>query len=1451
MPPPFAIRLRQLPRRLNQRLRDGVALCLVAAAPLFLHAQTEGTPAVAGQLTSPDAIWTLPASEKSATFSLNAEVHVDYYDPEWKLLWTHHGDEAMYIPLGPKPLPIRTGQRVAINGTVIPNEGLSGDKVTITVLAENEPIPAIELGDDLPRIATLNARRVRVKALVGAVEETDAKHLHLQLAFPQKPVFAWLRVEDSDLIPDFSNSFVELEGLVIVTPDPTGKLAHAEIWVGSVKDIQVLSTLEEDPRFKLPSVSIEALQEHAADQVIRVAGTVNAIQPGGLLTLRDETGQLELQTSQPIDVKVGESIEAFGHPVRHDPSWRLEHSFFRRIQSNRGPNSVERAGARRPKLHLADQVISLTPQDAATGIPAKITGVVTWSNRKAPFFFLSDSSGSVRVELPSGDGPASVPPETGARIKVNAVTAEGSYAPMLKASGFEDSGKSGLPEIASTTIEQALTGVLENRLVSLEGYVRDLNHSGPWMNLELLTSGGKFTAVVPWDPALTHLRGSVVSIRGICTAVTDENRQLTGVKLWANNAQDITTEDPAPADPFSIPSRPIASLRRFSTMKQLNRRVRVSGTVIQAVDHRELAIQDDTSTLRIFLADTADVALGELVDVVGFPSRDDASVFLHECVVRSLGKGVEPVPVELSTLDAARPDLDGRVVTLTGKLLDLFSSDGLLRLTLQGGNSTFEANLAGPSAEWLKRHLQPGAEVSLVGVYEVQPGKDHHARRFAIGLRSEKDVRVLKEPSWWNTDRSLRAAGVAGLALCLGLGWAVTLRRRVRAQTRQLRAQWETELQLKKQHNDILENASDFIYTVDSSGRFTSFNAAGETLTGYSRDEALKLTLRDLIAPATDSSDNTNNDDATQGRLITKDGRTLWVETSSREIREGEQLVGELGIVRDISKRKQIEQELTRARDAAEATAKSKSAFLANMSHEIRTPMNGVIGMCNLLLDTRLSTEQKDFAETIRHSAEALLTVLNDILDFSKIEAGKLRFELIDFDLRDVFEGTIDLLAPRASSKNLELSLFAPTELPTRLTGDPGRLRQVLLNLVGNAIKFTEAGEVSINISTLSVDDASAVLRVEVSDTGIGMAPEAQQRLFAPFCQADESTTRRFGGTGLGLVISKQIVELMDGEIGVRSEVGKGSTFWFTVKLARQPRGGTVPPLEQLGHLRGKRVLIVDDNATNRRIVRHYLDQHGMNSTDATGGPEALRALRAAKEAGQEFDLVLCDYQMPEMDGMMVCRTIHDDPAFDQLPLIILTSLDRRVSGTELGACGIAEMLSKPIRRQQLVASVARALLRPDADAAKTAMQARSEPAQSADIFGSAEDRSRVLRVLVAEDNVVNQRVTLFQLRKLGHKVEIASDGLEVLEALERSEFDVILMDCQMPEMDGYETTRRIRANSRHAKIRIVAMTANAMKGDREVCLAAGMDDYVSKPTAPADLAAALKRVPLGFRAAV
>ncbi len=579
------------------------------------------------------------------------------------------------------------------------------------------------------------------------------------------------------------------------------------------------------------------------------------------------------------------------------------------------------------------------------------------------------------------------------------------------------------------------------------------------------------------------------------------------------------------------------------------------------------------------------------------------------------------------------------------------------------------------------------------------------------------------------------------------------------------------------------------------------------------------------------------------------DGHATWASTTKlpRTDLEGN-VVGTFGISRDITARKLADAELAdtnRRLEAAiaEATEKTlqaelansaKSEFLANMSHEIRTPMNGVIGMIGLLLETELDEDQRHYAETARASGESLLELLNDILDFSKIEAGSVELETVDFDLRALLDDFAAMPAMRAHERRLEFICAVAPDVPAYLSGDPGRLRQVLVNLAGNALKFTHQGEISVRAGLVEETNADVVVGFSVKDTGIGIAAENQGLLFEKFTQADASTTRRYGGTGLGLAISKRLVELMGGEIGLVSEEGRGSEFWFRVRLAKQTEREHTPI--PTAEIRGVHILVVDDNATNREVLVAQLGAWGVRPEEARDGPSALAALAGARDAGDPFAAAILDMQMPDMDGADLARAIKADETLKGTHLVLMTSLGQRGDARLMEEIGFAAYLVKPTRQSDLFDSLSAVLARSPVRRSTQRIVTR---------HAVREMRRGAVRILLAEDNVTNQQVAIGILRKLGLRADPVLDGSQALRALEAIPYDLVLMDVQMPEMDGLEATRRIRdprSSVLNHGVPIVAMTAHAMQGDRERCLDAGMDDYITKPISPESLAAAIDR---------
>jgi len=969
-------------------------------------------------------------------------------------------------------------------------------------------------------------------------------------------------------------------------------------------------------------------------------------------------------------------------------------------------------------ITTAREAHSLTLEEARRHYPVHLRAVVTYFD---PYIdarhwalFVHDSSGGIFVSVPAGHSPSL---SAGTLIDVEGVSGPGDFAPVVEQPRIRVIGQSHVPaEAPRVSLAHMRTGADDGQYVEVEGVVHALVRSGGNVTVDLALGDGVIRATTVAEPGADYERliDARVRMHATVAPIFNNNRQITGARVFFPTLREVTIEEPAPADPFALPVRPINDLLTFVPNISFPRRVHVRGRVALQWPGRSLCIADASQGLCVATAQTTPLKPGEWVDVTGFAAIGQYKPTLTDATFRAAGRGQPVDPDPVTGEQAFRGGHDSQLVRIQGQLIGRDLAAKNPTLVLSSGNFVFTAVLPDEGRGSQVNAWKEGSKLGLTGICSVEVDPQEAARRegatvpraFRILLRSPVDVAVIEHPSWWSATHAAEVLALVLLITFAVLGWVVVLRHRVKQQTEVIRGQ-------------LAETA------------------------------ALK--------------------------------------------------------------------------EVAEAANRAKSEFLANMSHEIRTPMNGVAGMIDMALDARPSPEQEECLLMARRSADALLTVINDILDFSKIEAGKLELDCVDFDLRDFLEESVRAFAPRASGKGLELIAETRPGVPRWVHADAARLSQVITNLVGNALKFTERGEVCLRLENDGPGEEGIRLHFTVSDTGIGIPLEKQKLIFEAFSQGDTSTTRRYGGTGLGLTISARLVQMMRGRIWVESEPGRGCDVHFTAEVASAPAKGDAVD-EETGPLQGIPILVADASDASRRVLADTLSRWGMKVSLAADGSSAARAYTESERAGEPFRIVLADTRLPEIAGLW--------PAWKKCAVVLLTPYGR---ATEVSAPG-ASALAKPVREVELRGAVLDALRDPSE---RLAPAARPRTASSP----APEQARSPLRILLAEDNAVNQHLARRLLEKRGHTVAVAADGREALEALDREPFDLVLMDVQMPVMDGFEATAALRAreSSTARHLPVIALTAHAMKGDHERCLKAGMDGYVTKPVKAETLFAAIE----------
>ncbi len=1375
---------------------------------------------------------------------------VTFADPQTRVVFLQDATAGLRIELGAESAFPKVADEVRVDGVVVGESGQSDMQVGLSGVHLNN-IRLVVTGHGTlpdPQQSTLSEQflsgglkdsaRVHTAGTVRAFKRAG-NQLILEIADAGRTMFVTI-INPRDIDPNsLIDARVALKGtlqLGYVEPPnsrPDGDNSPApHLWTPDIRDLQVLIapssqiplapsvwSLISDPEWSNRGyrVRIRGIlsKEHARN------ANIVQIQSGGVF--------MPVECESPVDVPNGTAVEVVGWPNHTRFTTILQRAHIAVIPQEElsSPPPIRRE---RILGDLAD-VRALDKEEAARWVPVDFEGVISAVQVPYQFFFIQSGKEGIFVDA-YDQSVAHL--QAGQRVRIRAFTASGDFAPVLAHPRVDVLGLVPMPPAQPVDPEEALTGTYDSKWVEIEGQMRPFEFNSPYWRFNMVSPAGliKGTLVNVQDPSqLEQLVDAKVRARGVFTTIVTNEGVLVGYRILVNSPKDLQIVR-APTVAANIVVRPIDQLLKF-TAKAGSRRSRVRG-VVTLRTRGQLYVQDATGSV-VAEADDTRARRGDLVEVEGYPAPSDYGPVMSDAAIKVLAhdQTIEPVTAEADQILSGA--FDNRLVRISGKLLSNIRGSAQQTLTLQNAYTNFNAQLDGTDG---LPDLDEGSVIEIIGVCSVQRHlltRDNSALpiSFRILLRSPDEVRVVKQASWWNLRHAWSVLAVLLLVICIAFLWVVALRRRVNKQTSALEHQ-------RSFLRAVLDMCPNFIFVKDRDGRFSLVNRAfaqawgrtpeemlgkddievgidREQAAAYRRDDAEILASgreKVVIEPHTDSQ-----------------GRQLWMHTFKRPLLdENGEPTQVVGVANDITLHKHAEETLQKAREAAEAANRAKSEFLANMSHEIRTPLNGIIGMTALWMETEMTREQREYLETVRVSADGLLTVINDVLDFSKIEAGRFEIDSAEFSLREILDSAVKTLALRAHQKNLELVCDVAPDVPEYMRGDASRLRQVVLNLAGNAIKFTAHGEVVIRVELKAQDSLSTTLHFSVRDTGIGIDASRQKAIFDPFVQADTSTTRIYGGTGLGLTISSRLVTMMGGKIWLDSEVGKGSTFHFTVQMQCVHHAMANDPSAVLADAK---MLIVDDNEAARSALDSLLRRWKIKTVLAANADAAMDALTAAELEDEPIQISLIDMEMPNDAGHALIESIRARPDISQIIVTMLNSTRQREEEARCKAMGIHSCVVKPLR----MADLRNTLVNLVQDVQATTFTQRPKLVTPAPAPASG------LHILLAEDNLVNQMLMVRLLQKRGHRVTVAGNGKLALEQLQRDNFDLILMDVQMPEMDGLaaaqEIRRREQLGGRH--IPIVALTAHAMSGDRERCLAAGMEGYLTKPINTKELEDTLK----------
>ena len=1074
----------------------------------------------------------------------------------------------------------------------------------------------------------------------------------------------------------------------------------------------------------------------------------------------------------------------------------------------------------------------ISQDEARNKAKVATAGVVTYVGEPKVFFFLQDGPVGIYVRN------VTTPLKPGDQVRVRGHVEPGGYAPVIVAAEVTVTGRQALPPPVLTTVPKLLLGNFHCARVQLEGFLRSVDFREGKTHLRLDQQGQVIRVRMDFvDPAQARRWiGRSLRITGVASSVFNSVGQMTDAFLMTPSADSVGLVAGQPDQP--VPVTVIGRVLTFDSNRTRTTAVHFVGRITLSQEDRVHVVQDATGGIVVESASPQRLPVGMAVAVKGYAKLGGLTPSVTDAVMTPMASAdtasADPVvPLRTTPLEVVNRLLDGRVVTLEGTLVSTSpDANRGVWMRFQYGEREFQANLVTPPG---KIDFQPGTRFAVTGVAFLTSNLtgDTNSRWFRLQLRSPQDLRVLAAPPFWNWDRTIRLAGGLIISCVVALFWILLLRRRVRTQTALVEQSLEQERQIKSSFQELFENATDLIFTFDADGRILFANRAVTELTGYSPQELAGNDFTLLLPQATPgdwtlylahAAASGESQLHTERDLTTSGGEIVTIEFNSRILQgSGAKPLTVQAIGRDVTQRKRIEATLERARQKAEEANKAKGEFLAKMSHEIRTPMNGVKGMTELLLDTPLDPRQHSMAATIRDSSEALLRVINDILDFSKLEAEMVEIQTEPVDLGRVLEDVLDLMGFAAREKKLELIIDYAPELPRHFIADGGRLRQIVLNLVSNSVKFTETGYVRLVVGV-----CHTMVTIRIEDSGVGIPADKQALLFQKFQQLDNSASRRFGGSGLGLAITRSLVHLMGGTMKVESAAGLGSAFCCSIPLeVDQAAEANREGFDALGGT----VVIADSTQARHQVWRGFLRSYGQMPLLSL---DTASAMRQFLELGPDGAMIAICAQ--ENDELISLRdSLLRLSAREQRRVLVLVWPDQR----ELLVTPDAQWhtLIRPTHRDHIYAALRRIRLGECVDPVPAHVEFNPGFARLG------------LSVLLAEDNLVNQRVATAFLERIGCRVEVAGDGLRAVTLVATKVYDVVLMDCHMPQMDGYQATRAIRARGgRWATLPIVALTAAALPEDQARCFEAGMNHYLSKPLDSTQLERLLLSVSLSAR---